>query len=361
MILSLDNLHFYLLDNGTLDPAAIIDGSYSASQSKTRNITFHVTRKKGQNLFVKQLTQFDAQNSYILQKDATCLWLIKNEPAYSNLSQYVPDYFGYDTENQVLITEFLPDARNLEIFFRLENGNLSLFSDTIVDILTALHIPLTDALLSLPSMRFLQKQIPWVMNLGMPNTGAQSTGSPIMQTVTNNPDFQAMLRDARNQYEFTALIHGDIKWMNFLIHGEKGQEKIKIIDWEIADIGDPLWDVAGIFMSILMMAVAESPYQPKDMSQFPINEPIKALAPCWPLMAQFWQCYVKKNGQQWINPTAALEKALHFAGARLIQTAVEYNMHSNELNPNANRMLLACIALFEHRAFVLSQLQTNQS
>jgi Phosphotransferase enzyme family len=360
MILSLDNLHFYLLENGTLDTASLVDGSYTASQSKTRNITFNVTRKNGKHLFVKQLTQFDTPNSYILQKDATCLWLIKNEPAFAALSQYVPSYFGYDTENQVLITEFLPEARNMEMFLRLENGELPLFTETLCNILAALHIPLTETLLNVPSMRFFQKQIPWVMNLGIPNTGAQQTGSPVMQTVLTNPDFQAMLRDARNRYDFTSLIHGDIKWMNFLVNGPKGREKINLIDWEIADIGDPLWDVAGIFMSILMMAVAESPYQPKDMSGFPINEPIKALAPCWPLMAGFWRTYLQKINYTLHDTSAGLEKALHFTGARLIQTAIEYNMHSNELNPNANRLLLACIALFQHRDFVLSQLQMQQ-
>lgn len=357
MILSLDNLHFYLLENGTLDTACMIDGSYCASQSKTRNITFNVTRKTGKNLFIKQLTQFDAQNNYILQKDATCLWLIKNEPAYAKLSQFVPDYFGYDTANQVLITEFLPESSNLEMHLRLANGNLDYFIEPLVTILSALHIPLTDVLLDLPSMRFFQKQIPWTMNLGMPNSGSQAGSSPVMQTVINNPDYQAMLKDARNQYEFTSLIHGDIKWMNFLVHGAKAAEKLSLIDWEIADIGDPMWDVAGIFMSILMLAVAESPYQPKDMSQFPINEPIKALTHCWPLMAKFWHLYADKNKVHIKNTAMSLEKALHFTGARLIQTAVEYNMHVTELNPNANRLMLACIALFEHRAFILTQIK----
>lgn len=358
MILSLENLHFYLLENGTLDMASIINGSYCAAQSKTRNITFNVTRSSGKNLFVKQLTQFDAQNNYILQKDATCLWLIKNEPAYAALSQYVPEYFGYDTTNQVLITEYLPDSSNLEMHLRLADGNLDYFIEPLVDILTALHIPLTEALQNVPSMRFFQKQIPWTMNLGMPNSGSQPGNSPVMQTVMANPDYQAMLKDARNQYEFTSLIHGDIKWMNFLVHGAKGQEQLSIIDWEIADIGDPMWDVAGIFMSMLMLAVAESPYQPKDMSQFPINEPIKALTPCWPHMAKFWRLYTAKNKASIKNVQTSLEKALHYTGARLIQTAVEYNMHVTELNPNSNRLMLACVALFEHRQYILSQIQT---
>jgi len=356
MILNLDNLHFYLLENGTLQSDTLVRGGYSASQARTRNTTFNVNCRDGKNLFIKQLVSFDGPNSYLLQKDATCLWLIKNETAFQKLSTYVPHYYGYDASNQVLITELLPEARNMEVFFRVEQADIIPYSGVFADILNSFHFPLSASLQNLPSMRFFQKQLPWVFNLGVPNTGSQPDGSPVMYTVTHNPDFQAMLKDARDRYEYTSLIHGDIKWMNFLITGKGPEEKIYLIDWEIADIGDPMWDVAGYFMSVLLMEIAESPYQPRDMSHFPTQDPIHALAPCWPRMQRFWQEYTRRQAAYLPDPAASLDKALHFAGARLIQTAIEYNMHSNQMNPNANRMLQTCIALFAHRNYIREQL-----
>ncbi len=359
MVLTLDNLHHYLLEKGSLDIGSIVDGSYSASQSRTRNTTFNVTRRNGKHLFVKQLTAFDSQNTYILQKDATCLWLIKNEKAFAALSKYVPDYYGFDAEHQVLITEFLADARNLEVFLRLEGGDIAQFTGQLAAILSSFHFPLNDQLRNLPSMRFFQRQLPWVMSLGMPQPGVPPMNSPVVKAVMESADFLNMLRDAREKYAFTSLIHGDIKWMNVLVHGKKGHEKLSLIDWEIADIGDPLWDVGGVVMSLVTLAVADSPYQPKDMSQFPSNDPIKALDPCWPVFKKFWRQYTEKNAAHLGDLHIALEKALHFGGARLIQTAIEFNMQQTQLNPNATRLLQACIALFSHREYILSALDAQ--
>lgn len=359
MVLTLDNLHNYLLEKGTLDIASIVDGSYSASQSRTRNTTFNVTRRNGKHLFVKQLVAFDSQNTYILQKDATCLWLIKNEKAFAALSRFVPDYFGYDAEHQVLITEFLADARNLEMFLRLEGEDIMQFTGQLASIMASYHFPLSDKLRNLPSMRFFQKQIPWAMNLGVPASGVPPMNSPVVKAVLESPDFCNMLKDAREKYAFTTLIHGDIKWMNVLVHGKKGQEKLSLIDWEIADIGDPMWDIAGVIMSLITLAVADSPYQPKDMSQFPANEPIKALENVWPVFKKFWQQYADKTKAHLGDPNIAIEKALHFAGARLLQTAVEFNMQQSQLTPNATRLMQACIALFSHREYILNALDAQ--
>lgn len=359
MILTLDNLHIYLLEKGCLSNQSIVQGGYTATQSRTRNTTFNVTRKDGQDLFVKQLTMFDHANTYILQKDATCLWLIKNEAAFSKLSKYVPDYIGYDADHQVLITEFLSDARNLEMFFRVEGGNTINYMEEIAEILASYHFPLDDELQNLPSMRFFSRQVPWAMNTGVANRGTAPTHSPVSKAVASSPDFQKMLQDARDLYEYKTLIHGDIKWMNFLAHGEPGKEQIKLIDWEIADIGDPLWDVGGIVMSLVTMAAAESPYQKKDMSQFPAHNPAQALEECWPVFGRFWRKYWSLVKDQYSDEQAALNKAIHFGGARLIQTAIEFNMAESQLNANSSRLLQSCIALFSHRPQILQSIQNS--
>lgn len=360
MILTLDNLHHYLLENGTLEPESLIDGSYTAAQARTRNVTFNVTRRSGKNLFVKQLAMFDPQNTYILQKDATCLWLIKNEPAFKNLSAYVPDYFGYDTSNQVLITEFLPDARNLENFFRFENKQVNDYVDKIAPILASFHFPLDKKTSDLPSMRFFQKQLPWALSFGTPDSASQYGNSPVINQIVNNPDYKAMLRDARNMYTYTSLIHGDIKWMNFLVSGQTGEESIKLIDWEIADIGDPLWDVGGLFMSVIMLEAVENPYQKKE-KQAASKTMAQLLEPCWPVMGRLWKAYCAECAFDFGKSDEAFSRALHFAGARLIQTAVEFNMHGTQVNPATDNILNACITLFTHRQHILDKALATQT
>src|ERR1700744_765446 len=114
MRLTIKNIHYYLLDKGFIDMESLVNGGYMVSQSQTRNAIFKIARRNAKNLFVKQLISFDANNTYVLQKDATCLWLIKNNDAFKKLSAYVPDYFGFDAEKQVLVTECVPDSISME-------------------------------------------------------------------------------------------------------------------------------------------------------------------------------------------------------------------------------------------------------
>ena len=42
------------------------------------------------------------------------------------------------------------------------------------------------------------------------------------------------------------FIHNDVKWDNFLVYARAGSRRLtqmKIIDWELANFGDPAWDV----------------------------------------------------------------------------------------------------------------------
>jgi len=110
------------MEKGLLKAKSVVDGDFLVTQSRNRNAIFRIHIKNDKSLFVKQLVNFDPQNTYFLQKDATCLWLIKNEKAFSQLAQYVPEYYGYDPEKQVLIVEYLPNAKNMEEVFQAKGA-----------------------------------------------------------------------------------------------------------------------------------------------------------------------------------------------------------------------------------------------
>lgn len=67
-----------------------------------------------------------------------------------------------------------------------------------------------------------------------------------------------------------------------------------------------------------------------------------------------------RNKQYYDDELAAINKAIHYGGARLIQTAIEYNMQGSQLNPNATRLLQACVALFAHRDHILNAIQLKE-
>jgi hypothetical protein len=355
MRLTLERIHLYLLDKGFIEPASLADGDYMATQMQTRNIIFRVTRQAAKSLFVKQLNSFDPNNTYVLQKDATCLWLIKNHPAFERLSGYVPDYFGFDPEKQVLVTEYLPDASNLEDYARLNQGSLPLhIREELATVLASYHFSLEAEVLGSRSVQFFPKQAPWVMNLADTARSAQGllshthTPNPVVSAVLGSPEFRTALTSIKSEWVATSLIHGDLKWMNLLVQRTEDREKVKVIDWEIADIGDPLWDVAGILQGFVTNILFYHPSIASDSFSLVPGVGLSHLQDAWPLMNSFWQLYRAHTAPPETGPAAeraALAKTLRFTATRLIQSAIEHNMMLPTIQPNATKLLQASYAM----------------
>lgn len=359
MRLSANNLHTYLMDRGLMSPASIVEGDYKVIQSHTRNLIFKAIRKNDKSFFVKQLVNFETANAYILQKDATCLWLIKNETLYRSLSNYVPLYHGFDPENQVLITECIKDARNLQEY----NFPISSLSNHILDqiarILSSYHFEPGNDIRVSNSARFFPNQLPWVFNLildkpisNQPNVRNPSGYNIIANAVNANHAFQSKLRKSRELWQNESLIHGDVKWMNFLITGEKDKENLKLIDWEIADFGDPMWDVAGVFQSFVCDHIyrTSTKYGLNPITLNSLNSTIIDIS-------RFWNCYAKVRG---INPNnqSLLSKALQFTSTRLIQTASESNGQVQQMQPVALQFLQTSFLILESMQSVTEQVLT---
>ncbi|MBO2009716.1 aminoglycoside phosphotransferase family protein [Hymenobacter negativus] len=365
MRLTLERIHLYLLDKGFIEPASLADGDYMATQMQTRNIIFRVTRQAAKSLFVKQLNSFDPNNTYVLQKDATCLWLIKNHPAFEQLSGYVPDYFGFDPEKQVLVTEYLPDSSNLEDYARLNQGSLPLHvREELATILASYHFPLTAQVLGSRSVQFFPRQMPWVMNLADTDVGTQqglfsqtATPNPVLSAVLGSADFRSVLVSIKSEWMATSLIHGDLKWMNLLVQRAEDREKVKVIDWEIADIGDPLWDVAGVLQGFVTNIILYHPNIATDSFSLVPGVGLGHLQEAWPLMDHFWRLYRAQTAPDAkpAEEAAALAKALRFTGVRLIQSAIEQNMMMPTVQPNSTKLLQASYAMLSNGPAILQQ------
>lgn len=362
--LSAHMLHHYLIDKGLVDPRSIMDGSYIVTQSLARNLVFMVRQGHGRPLFVKQIQNFDHQNTYLLQKDATTLWLITNAPSYKKLSNFVPAYFGYDTEAQALFTELIPDAQDMETYITREGKLPVTLMKLLGEALASFHFPIPEEVAQLPAMKFYRHQLPWAFKMretaaaGAPFYGtASNPPTPVATVLSSHPQFIELLSGVKEMYEFRSLIHGDIKWMNILVQSSQGNESIKLIDWEISDVGDPLWDVAGVIQSIVTAALTDHPLKAKDYSNYNPERPLEMIGDAWSSMAQFWAAYTSHRQEHDRDDAADLLKAVHFAAVRLLQTAVEHNGHQAHLSHHANRLLQASYAILLDPAVVARRIQ----
>ncbi len=362
MRLTIKNISAFLMEKGLLKPKSVVDGDFMVTQTQNRNAIFKIHIKNNKSLFVKQLVSFDPQNTYFLQKDATCLWLIKNEKAFSEVAQYVPEYYGYDPEKQVLIVEYLPEAKNVEELYQADRKLSPKLLDQLAKVLSAYHFKLEEQTMTNRAVQFFMRQLPWTFQFAhapTANTTPLNTGNPVVTYMQNNPEYLRLMKENIKDYEFTSLIHGDIKNVNFILQDQQDEQTLKIIDWELSDIGDPLWDAAGIvqslFASQVMLSSPVAPYTaPNNMSEAQMVQSMGEIK-------IFWEAYAHYQKMDAATSFKALHKTLRFAGMRMVQTAFEHNSTAPQLQPNAIKILQISYSLLAHVDQIISQINQPQT
>ena len=357
MRLTIKNISAFLLEKGLLKPKSVVDGDFMVTQTQNRNAIFKIHIKNNKSLFVKQLVNFDPQNTYFLQKDATCLWLIKNEKTFAALSQYVPEYYGYDPEKQVLIVEYLPEAKNLEEVYQAQNGFSPALLKQAAKILSSFHFKLEDQTMTNRAVQFFMRQLPWTFQFALSpesNAMAMYGQSPVVDYLQQNESFLKLMKDNVKLYEISSLMHGDIKGVNFILQDQNNPDTLKIIDWELSDIGDPLWDVGGfiqsLFVSQIIKNTSTAPYQtPNNLSEAQMAQSMEEIKTLWEAYAQLQKFDAATNAK-------ALSKTIKFAGMRMIQTAFEHNMASQQMQPNVIKILQISHSLMQHTESLVAQI-----
>jgi hypothetical protein len=156
----------------------------------------------------------------------------------------------------------------------------------------------------------------------------------LIDRVRAHPTLAPALDRLAATWSFDAFTHGDLKFENCVIPaGASGDGEVLIVDWELADYGDPCWDAGCIVQAYLYTCLRPFLARPDEDLWESIGRSGAALC-------GFWKRYadgVEIDGEA---RTATLERVLGCAGARLIQMALEV-MHGQEEPPPVSLSLLA--------------------
>jgi hypothetical protein len=133
--------------------------------------------------------------------------------------------------------------------------------------------------------------------------------------------------DALNRvWSTTTLIHQDVRWKNFILTTPVRtvrQPRLKLIDWELACLGDPRWDIGsalGNYLSLWLASIpitgTAEPARATELARCPLRAIQPAIRSCW-------DTYVKRRGLDADTADRLLPSTVGFAAARLVQTAFE--------------------------------------
>ena len=340
MILSKGNVVHYLLEQGLLTIDSVVDGDLMIADATRRNRNFKIIRRASPGYFVKQIQNWDPPTVATLASEAMCYRLARKEAAFATLAALVPRDFLYDSQRHVLVTELLPHNESLTDHHR----RLNAFPTELAGLLGALFgrfhrepAPIEGR----PEASTFRRQPPWILSAHQQGTnlfGALSAAnSQLLQIVQSYPDFQRTLEELRAEWQADRLIHGDLKWDNCVVYRapDSGNQAIKVVDWELTDIGDARWDLGALLQAYLafwVFSMRIAPDMPPAMMINTAQYPIEAMQPS---VRAFWQAYIAARGTTAAEARAMLISSMKFGAARMIQTAYESMQFSPQISANA--------------------------
>jgi hypothetical protein len=196
---------------------------------------------------------------------------------------------------------------------------------------------------------WLVDRIPWAMLAHKPDPRffaiMSQANYQTLRILQTQEGLSARLDELRKRWHTMTLIHGDIKSDNVLVRTVGGQDvvEVRIVDWELVQLGDPAWDLAGALQDLLLFWVQAMPLgssltmeQIVAASRYPIGSIQGA---CRAL----WGGYRLAAASDACELSGLLTRAVAFSAARLIQSAYEMAEGASTL-PSASVICLQMAA-----------------
>lgn len=348
----------FLLSRDLLTQRDVAGDRLRVREVRRRNRSFRVSGIDGPGLFIKQVAASAPDLAGSIGREAALHRLAETVPALAALRGATVRLRRFEEGRQALIFDLFAEAETLDARYR-RTGRMD------VDILSLLGAGLAGIHAEAePSAAMIGAQIaaqrlpPWILTIGrrdVPLFGAG--GAQLVAMIRATPSMVQGLEGALSRWQPRTLIQGDMKWDNILVRqGAAGAPDLRIVDWELADIGDPLWDVAGVlsgFYASWLVEDGRMPWMadPNTPPRAPEPVPMEPLTAMFPAMAGFWQA---ATGGRWQADDGGLRAIAPYLGARLLQSAMESTFTSPTVPPLAAELTnLAGLAFSDADRFMV--------
>ncbi|WMW79800.1 aminoglycoside phosphotransferase family protein [Undibacterium cyanobacteriorum] len=336
MFLTATNLTYYMLEMNYVTPSDVVLGQVKIIEAGRRNRNFKVlVRDTG--VFLKQVKAIDPVENSTLQREAECYSLARNHPEWS---ESIPRFLGYDQRRKCLALELLPEAESFvdHQFYRRElDSQVAVLIAKMLASFHKLHPLQHEVELSSVS---LPKRVPWILFFHRDNNRVSQGVIELGDRIRADLDMSAVIDKLFHGWSRTTWIHGDMKWDNVLLMSDTNRDyRVKLIDWELFDLGDPLWDVAGFIHSFMVSVVGVKLRTVSSTERCDIENLIDHMKPFGEFLTVLWNQYALERQFECEDARQQLLKTMEFSAARMLQSAFEGLYYKNLFSQEAEYLL----------------------
>jgi hypothetical protein len=357
MHLNVANIAHFLMSRGLLSPDAIVAGDLVVLDASRRNRNFKIIRSGGPGLFIKQIREMQPDAVTTLRREAGCYERAREDPV---LSRLMPRLLAYDAERHLLVLELLSEAESLADHHARERTWPAEIGRMLGGGLGIYHAH-AGRIADDERMRALfARQIPVVLNwqyYGHAALGQYGRIGPALSALMRqHPEFEALLDAIGREWRFDSLIHGDMKWDNVLIFPASGGLDFRIVDWELADLGDADWDVGAVLQSFLTVWIMSMPIASGLPPEHYVAMAAEPIEPMRDVLRAFFEAYAHTRGFSAAERRPALERSMRFGAARLAWSAVEQRLYVGQLDMAALALLQVSLNILKDPAQAVKDL-----
>lgn len=358
MHLTVANLAHFLISRGLLSPDAVFAGDLVILDASRRNRNFKVIRSAGPGLFVKQMRDMQQDAVLTLRREAACYERARDDPA---LSRLMPRLINYDPARHLMIVELLPDAESLADRHAREKTFPAEIGQMLGEGLGLYHARAASILENEAMRSLFARQVPVVLTWQSGGHAALGQygriGPALSAIVQQHPEFQTLLDAIGAEWRYDSLIHGDMKWDNVLVFPTPGGGlDFRIVDWEMADLGDADWDVGAVLQSFLTVWILSMPIASGLPPERYVSMAAQPIEPMRPVLRAFWEAYAATRGFAEAERQPALERSMRFGAARLVWAAFEQRLYAAQLDPAAMALLQVSLNILKNPAQAVADL-----
>jgi thiamine kinase-like enzyme len=330
----------HLAARGLISLAAVVDGDLALVEVPRRNRNLKVLIRNGRSYFVKQAVDRSSRQS--VAREADFYRFISSLP--NGLHQYLPNFYGHDSETHLLVLELAPASRDLSEHYECAHRlSLPLARQTGCA-LAELH-KLRDSHQS--GMSFGQgatADTPWVLSLDQPSVAilgrASAANLKLIRIIQGFTGFVEALQRLYLEWRRDWFIHFDLKSENMVaVRGTSGRwTRLQVVDWEFVGTGDACWDIGSVFADYLGRWLLSMPQTEENTAGQMSDLSSRRLVETQAVLGAFWKEYVLRMSlahlaDQW------LVRSVEYAAARLLQRCYEELQTSMDLTVHSVRML----------------------